>query len=74
MPTITISGEPGQQITVTVNGGQPVPVQSAEEACAIIEQTFGGAPEGEEQAGPLADQAMQAGFNQARPSLGGQGM
>jgi hypothetical protein len=50
---------------VTVDGGQPQPVQSAEEACSIVEQTFG-QPDGDEQAGPMAEQAMAAGFNQVR--------
>lgn len=65
MPTITVTDQ-GGTLTVTVDGGQPTPVQTAEEACSIIEQTFG-QPDGDEQApGPMADQAMAAGFNQVR--------
>lgn len=56
MPSVTVSDDQGQ-LTVTVDGGQPVPVQSAEEACAIVEQTFGQ---------PDADEQMMQGVQAVR--------
>lgn len=65
MPSVTVSGEAGQ-ITVTVDGGQPVPVKSAEEACAIVEQTFG-QPDADEGA-PMGEDYM-AGIGQAKSGM-----
>ncbi len=61
MPTVTVSGEAGS-ITVTVDDGQPVPVKSAEEACAIVEQTFG-QPDADE---GMANEQMMQGIQSVR--------
>ena len=56
MPTVTITDD-GGQLTVTVDGGEPQPVQNAEDACQVVEATFGQ---------PDADDggaAFEAGFN-----------
>jgi hypothetical protein len=65
MPTVTVSDDQGQ-LVVTVDGGQPVPVKSAEEACAIVEQTFG-APAPAEQ-GPMGEDYM-AGIGAAKSGM-----
>lgn len=67
MPSITIAGEPGS-ITVTVDGGEPVPVKSAEEACAIIEQTFGAPAPAEGGGDPMGEDYM-AGIGQAKSGM-----
>ena len=76
MTTITISDDSGQ-LTVSIDGGEPEPIQNAEDACQVVEQTFAQQEEskevtpeqmnteGLEQAG-MAEQDMAAGFNQVR--------
>lgn len=39
MTTLTISNDSGQ-LTVAVDGGEPQPIQNAEDACQVVEQTF----------------------------------
>jgi len=61
MPSVTVSDDQGQ-LTVQVDGGQAVPVQSAEEACAIVEQTFAGG----EPTAAQADAQMMSGVQAVR--------
>lgn len=69
MPSVTVSDDQGQ-LMVTVDGGQAVPVKSAEEACAIVEQTFGqpDADEGAAPADPMGQDYM-AGIGQAKSGM-----
>lgn len=72
MTTITVESNEQGQITVSVDGGEPQPVQSAEEACQVIEQAFGGGDEenAQETAAEPGEEpgeaAFQGGFNQVR--------
>ena len=63
MTTITVESNEQGQITVSVDGGEPQPVQSAEEACQVIEQAFG-QPDADEQG--QGEQEFAGGFNQVR--------
>lgn len=71
MPTVTITDENGQ-LTVTVDGGEPQPVQNAEDACQVVEATFG-QPDGDDTMAPeelntegMEGDQFEAGFGNVR--------
>ena len=59
MPTVTVSDQ-GGQLTVSIDNGEPQPVQNAEDACQIVEATFGGGME--EQSEEQAMMSAQKGY------------
>lgn len=63
MITIHIEQDDAGQVTVAVDGGEPVPVQGAEGACEMVEQALGG---GEMDKAADAEAAMGAGFQGVR--------
>lgn len=68
MTTISVSDDTGQ-LTMTVDGGEPQQIQTADDACQVIEQTFG-QPDGEmapeEMTTDGMESDMQAGFQAVR--------
>jgi phage terminase large subunit GpA-like protein len=58
--------ETGEQVMLSIGGGEPQPMESVEAACEAIEQA-----EGMQE--PMEDEgaAMQAGFDKARGSTAG---
>jgi hypothetical protein len=62
--------ETGEQVTLSIDGGEPQPVESIEAACEAIEQAEGlGSPQ--EDAMEAEQQGMQAGFAGARGNQAG---
>ena len=78
MATVTISDDQGQ-LMVTVDGGEPQPVQNAEDACQIVEATFNQPDQDDQSMNPedmttegmeqmSEEDAMGAGFKGVRGS------
>ena len=76
MATILIEQDDQGVITVTVDGGEPMPVEGAEGACEIVEGVLGGG-EAEEEGGemPMTEEDFAGGFNAVRQGgINGRGM
>lgn len=68
MTTYTIETS-GQGVTLSVDGGEPQPLESVEQACEAIEQAEGVEEPGEAEMQAQEQQGMEAGFAKARGGM-----
>ena len=57
MPSLTISQNEQGQMTITLDGAEPQPIEGVEQACQVVQEVFGG----QEQESPAEDQQEGAG-------------
>ena len=67
MPSITITDE-GGSLSISMDGGEPQPIEGVEQACQVVEEVFGGQEQESpaEDAGDGAGAAFEQGFGGVR--------